>query len=131
MKIFKFLKTLKDEYQLNPNLGTFSWVIHRITGILLILYIFPHIWSVSSSQAGKESFDAKMNLFGSPFFKVLELGLVLLVAIHMLNGIRITLTDFALLTRKHKLFFWIGVTLFVLALVYSSIKFAPHILKTS
>ena len=68
-----------------------SW-IHRISGISLVLYVLIHIYTLSFLSA-PHIFDAKMRLFGSFFFYLLEWLLAVPVIIHALNGGRLILYE--------------------------------------
>jgi len=68
-----------------------AWT-HRITGVLLVLYVLLHILTLSSlSDPGK--FDAQMKILGFVFFVFLEFLLVLPVIYHSLNGGRLILYE--------------------------------------
>ena len=68
-----------------------SW-IHRISGISLVFYVLIHIYTLSFLPA-PHIFDAKMRLFGSFFFYLLEWLLAVPVIIHALNGGRLILYE--------------------------------------
>lgn len=127
MKISDLWMSLIREWKRNPNTGTFSWILHRVTGVILVLYLFPHFWSIAFSRWGADAFTHKMQSYETPIFKFLEMGLVLLVAVHMLNGLRITIVDFFFLTKSQKALFWVGVVLFLAAVVISALAFFPKI----
>ena len=127
MKISDFWMSMIKEWKRNPNVGTFSWILHRVTGVLLVLYLFPHFWSIASSRWGAGAFDHKMQSYETPLIKFFEMGLVLLVAVHMINGLRITIADFFFLTKSQRALFWIGVVLFLFVLVASILAFFPKI----
>jgi succinate dehydrogenase/fumarate reductase cytochrome b subunit len=50
------------------------------------------------------------------------------VAFHILNGLRITIADFFLVTKAHKSLFWIAFILFLIVLVATIIVFVPRAL---
>jgi succinate dehydrogenase/fumarate reductase cytochrome b subunit len=56
------------------------------------------------------------------------MGLILVVAVHLLNGLRITIVDFFLLTRSQKSLFWASVFLFTAVLILTAVIFLPKIL---
>ena len=68
-----------------------SWC-HRITGILLVSYVCYHIYTLLS-LAKPAVYDAKMQLFGHPIFRVLEWALAIPVIFHALNGGRLILYE--------------------------------------
>lgn len=96
--------------------GSVAWLIHRITGILLTLYIFLHLY-VLSNLKDPESYREIMALMNHPLIKLSEVGLLGLVLAHALNGVRVTLLEFGVPTKLQKRLFWVafttGVILFI------------------
>ena len=119
------IKYYFDEWGLNANIGTFSWLLHRFTGIILVIYLFMHILAVSSGLWGSETFNARLKMLQTPLTHFLEIFLLAAVAIHMLNGFRITIADFFFATKQHKLMFWIATIIFVLFMVLTLVVFLP------
>lgn len=108
---------LKDSH-LNRHTGHWSFVIHRITGILLAVYLIPHILVNSSALfGGKIAYDnATMSVQGG-FWHILEALIILGVSFHLFNGVRIILIDLCGLTsdraQKGLLFWACGMTILV------------------
>ncbi len=121
-----FFKKYKEAVGLNPNVGTWSWLLHRVTGAILVLYLFMHLFALSSSIAGESTFNAWLSNLQTPLTHILEIGLVAVVAFHLLNGLRITIADFFLLTRPHRVLFWIAMLIFVAFLIITLIVFLPR-----
>ena len=119
------IKYYFDEWSLNNNIGTFSWLLHRLTGVVLTLYLFAHILMVSCSLWGTEVFNARLKILQTPLTHFLEIFLLAALAIHMLNGLRITVADFFFLTKQHKLLFWIATVIFVLFMVATLMVILP------
>lgn len=84
-----------------------AWAIQRVTGILLLFYLFLHVHTVSRLSQGPAAFNQAMATFHSPFFKLLEIGLFGIVVLHALGGVRITLLDLGLAQGKQRQMFWI------------------------
>ena len=120
------IATLKDEVTRNPNVGTWSWVLHRLSGIALALYVFPHFWVISSAMLGPGGFNKRLALVQSEFFHIVEIGLIGVIFFHMLNGIRVTLVDFSPTTRHHKLLLGIAMVVFLGAMLYTIYVFNIH-----
>jgi len=116
-----------DEARLNPNIGMLSYVLHRITGIGLAVYLIMHTWVLSSARQGSEQFSERLGAVQSPLFHFLELFLAVAVFFHMLNGVRIIISDFCSITRQHKVIFWIAAVLFVAAMVWSVAAVLPKL----
>lgn len=98
--------------------GYVAWLLNRITGILITLYLVLHIWVVHHLAHGPETYKQVMDVLSSKLFVFFELGLIGVVLYHMMNGIRIVLVDFGKSVTHHKPLFWvlmgIGVVLYVL-----------------
>ncbi len=88
--------------------GSFAWLIHRVTGILLTLYIFLHLY-VLSHLKDPETFNSMMALMKHPLVKLSEVGLLGLVLAHGLNGLRLTLLELGVSSRLQKSLFWTAV----------------------
>ena len=96
------------------HLGTFAWILHRLSGLGLIFYLILHVWVISNLMGGEESFNEVMEFLGTPLFKFLEIGLVGTIFYHLFNGLRVTLVDMGVLVEKQKLLFGIGVVLWLI-----------------
>lgn len=68
-----------------------AWA-HRISGVLLVLYVWFHIVTLSALN-DPVRFDAKMKIFGFVLFVFLEWLLALPVIYHALNGGRLILYE--------------------------------------
>ena len=96
------------------HLGTFAWILHRLSGLGLIFYLTLHVWVISNLMGGEESFNTVMEFLGTPLFKFLEIGLVGTIFYHLFNGLRVTLVDMGVLVEKQKLLFGIAVVLWLI-----------------
>lgn len=86
--------------------GTLAHILHRVTGLLLVVYLFLHLGVISFTYLDGQTFDDLMATFSTPLFLMLDLALFAGVMIHGLNGLRIMLFDLGYLTRKQKPLFW-------------------------
>lgn len=68
-----------------------SWG-HRITGLLLVLYVWFHLITLSALNS-PEDYDAKMALFSSPLIVFFEWLLAIPVIFHAVNGGRLMLFE--------------------------------------
>lgn len=117
MNILKIFGGTSEEVKLNPNVGTFAWVLHRITGVLLLIYLFMHLWVLGSANSGPGAFDERLKMVQSPLFHFLEIGLIFTIFYHMINGLSITIMDFFDLSRKHKTLVTISVAVFAIVVI--------------
>ena len=117
IKTFDQRNWVKENLSYKKDPGSWAWILHRITGIALIGYLFLHIFSLSPLTQGEAAFNEKMVSFTTPFFMFLEWLLFAFVLFHSFNGIRIVLVDWADGARYQKsLYVWswiIGVILFL------------------
>jgi len=74
--------------------GQWSWMLHRITGVAVILFLFAHIVDTSLMGWGPEAYNRVTAAYENPIIRLLELGLVAAVLYHGFNGLKITLIDF-------------------------------------
>ena len=71
-----------------------SWVAHRITGVLIFFFLFAHVIDTAMVRVSPEAYNAAVETYKNPVVGVMEIGLVAAVLFHALNGIRIVLVDF-------------------------------------
>jgi succinate dehydrogenase / fumarate reductase cytochrome b subunit len=86
--------------------GMVAWTLQRVTGVLLLLYLFLHVHTISKLSQGPAAFDDAIATFRSPFFKCLEIALLGVVVLHAFNGIRITLVDLGIGVSRQRQLFW-------------------------
>ncbi len=60
----------------------------------MILFLFAHVVDTAVIGWGPEAYDRVTDAYKNPAVHVLELGLVLAVLFHSINGMKITLIDF-------------------------------------
>ncbi len=122
----KLQETIRDA-ALNKNIGSFSYWLHRLTGIGLAVYLLMHTFVLSSAISGETAFNERMGAVQNPFFAVLEIFLIAGVFIHMLNGLRITLADFFGWSRMHKSIFWIIAIIFFALMIITILLIWPKL----
>ncbi len=99
-------------------IGQWSWALHRVTGLGVLLFLCLHILDTALVVLGPEHYNAVINLYRHPLFRVMEVGLAASVLFHALNGLRITLMDvWDGLTRFHRQLFFIEVTCCVVIMI--------------
>jgi succinate dehydrogenase / fumarate reductase cytochrome b subunit len=87
--------------------GFAAWLLMRISGVALTLYLVLHVWVLSHLTRGPEAFAALMRGLESPLVRALELGLAAAVIFHAANGLRLILVDFAEGSAYHKPLLWL------------------------
>jgi succinate dehydrogenase / fumarate reductase cytochrome b subunit len=74
--------------------GHYAWMIHRVAGLGILLFLFLHILDIFLVGVGEETFNNFLFIYSSPPFKILEMALIFGVVFHAFNGVRIILVDF-------------------------------------
>ncbi len=74
--------------------GMWTWVAHRITGVVLFFFLFAHVVDTAMVRVSPEAYNTAVETYKNPVVGVMEVGLVAAVVFHALNGIRIILVDF-------------------------------------
>ncbi|NAZ83457.1 succinate dehydrogenase, cytochrome b556 subunit [Kineococcus sp. R8] len=87
--------------------GMWSWVMHRISGVLIFFFLFVHVLDTATVRISPEVYDAVIGQYKNPVMGLGEAGLVGAVVFHALNGVRIILVDFWSGGTKHqRKLFW-------------------------
>jgi len=113
--------------ELNPRnmrLGIWAWLIQRISGVALVLFVVAHVLAISQANLGLTGplftmFDGLRNPFWSVNRTVLVIDLLMLgiIAFHGMNGIRIVLFDIGVGVglRSQKVVFYVLIATGVVA----------------
>ncbi len=105
------------------NTGMWSWVLHRITGVSIYFFLLVHILDTSLVRISPEAYNVVIESYKTPLMGLGELGLVMAIGFHALNGLRIILIDFWSVGPKyHKLMFVVVILLWVVLIA----GFAPR-----
>lgn len=98
--------------------GQYSWLLHRVTGVAIILFLFAHVIDTAVVGWGPEAYNRVVSVYENPLVRLLELGLVAAVLYHSFNGIKILLLDFSPRLATHIRALGIAmVAAFVLAMI--------------
>ncbi len=74
--------------------GMWSWLLHRITGLGILLFLLVHIVDISLLGFGPTVYNEGIALFGTPIVRLISLALIAAIFYHSFNGIRIIIIDF-------------------------------------
>ncbi len=105
--------------------GMWAFFFHRISGIIIAVYLFFHILVTSTAAWKKEYFDELMALFRTPVNHFFEWLLFIAVVYHMLNGLRITFADLFGYTNMNRPFIIVFTIIFIAIILGSLIAFLP------
>ena len=71
-----------------------AFLVHRLSGLVLGLFLPVHFWALSRAIHGAAALDGFLKLTDNAFFKFSEWGVVVLLSLHMMGGIRLLLIEF-------------------------------------
>lgn len=93
--------------------GELVWVLHRISGLGVLLFLFLHILDTSLVLLGKEAYETFVGIYRLPAIRLLEVVLAAAVLYHGGNGIRITAYDlWPRLIKYDRYVFYLGLLLY-------------------
>ena len=56
--------------------GMWSWLLHRVTGLGVLLFLLVHIVDISLLGFGPKVYDEGINLFGTTVVRIISLALI-------------------------------------------------------
>jgi len=118
-----------DRWPGNYRAGMWMWLLHRISGVVLVLYGIAHVIVISSARTwGPDAFNGALRHLGNPIFLALDVLLVWAVLFHAFNGIRCLFLDFGVgVRRHHKALFWAMMGIAVALLLVNIVIWGPYI----
>ena len=99
--------------------GMWSWLLHRITGLGILLFLLVHIVDISLLGFGPAVYNEGILLFDSVIVRLLSLALIGAVFLHGFNGLRIMVIDFWRKGVRYQLL------MFVIVMVITVVGFIP------
>jgi fumarate reductase subunit D len=87
------MKRLND-YRARNHPAYWAFLVHRLSGIALSLFLPMHFWALGQSLKGDAALEGFLRFADRPLFKLAEWGLVVLLAAHLTGGVRLLLIEF-------------------------------------
>ena len=72
----------------------FAFIVHRISGLLLALFLPVHFYVLGLALNDTAELDAFLGWTGHPLVLFAEFGLVFLLAVHIFGGLRLLALEF-------------------------------------
>jgi len=87
--------------------GMWAWILHKLTGWILVGYLFTHIAVLSTAIRGEATYNSTLQgLEALMIVRFLEIGLLAVAVFHIMNGIRLLFVDLGMgLTAQDKSFY--------------------------
>ncbi|MCC3326804.1 succinate dehydrogenase, cytochrome b556 subunit [Nocardia abscessus] len=106
----------KTLYRGDP--GMWSWALHRITGVAIFFFLFVHVLDTALVRVSPDTYNEAIEIYKTPIVALMEMGLVVVVLFHALNGVRVILVDFWSKGPKYqRLMLWIILAIWFLLAV--------------
>ena len=103
--------------------GDFAFMLNRITGLGLVLYLAMHLVALGQLALGPGAYDAFVQIVKSPAFIAFELLVVAAGIYHGLNGLRIGLVAlFGQTATVQKQLFYAMLAISILGSLYFGIR---------
>jgi succinate dehydrogenase / fumarate reductase cytochrome b subunit len=97
--------------------------MHRLSGLLLTIYVLVYIWELSSVvRGGTASFDAAMASYNTTFWHITHALVIALVALHALTGLRVLMFEAGVGLKIQRTSFWISLLLSTVLFILLFIK---------
>ncbi len=101
-----------------PTEGMLSYILHRVTGVGVLIFLGAHIVDTALIGWGPEVYDKFVKIYAHPAVRVGEVVLGSALLFHALNGIRIILIDFwPKGVRYERAMFYIGGAAYVVLFI--------------
>jgi len=71
-----------------------SWVAHRVTGVLIFFFLFAHVLDTALVRVSPDDYNRIIDTYKTPVVNLMEVGLTGAVLYHALNGLRVMAIDF-------------------------------------
>ncbi|RPI44960.1 MAG: succinate dehydrogenase, cytochrome b556 subunit [Betaproteobacteria bacterium] len=85
---------MKNDWRARRHPAWWAFLVHRVSGILLTLFLPVHFFTLGQALQGEANFEATLRWTDQPLVKAGEVVLVLLLAAHMTGGIRLLMLEF-------------------------------------
>lgn len=94
-------------YQLKE--GQIAYILHRVTGVAVILFLFVHLVENFFLLLGEDAYNKAIGIYDTWYFRLGEFALIAAVVYHAFNGVRIIVVDFWQASTRYQKQMWYGV----------------------
>jgi len=104
----------RNDWRARNHAAYWAFLTHRLSGLALALFLPVHFWAMGRAIHGEAALDAFLRVTDRPIFKIAEWGLVMLLSLHTVGGVRLLLIEFRPWTglRKDWIAFSAGAAVF-------------------
>ncbi|GAB4409382.1 MAG: hypothetical protein Fur0044_02920 [Anaerolineae bacterium] len=101
-------------------LGTWAFVFNRWSGVFLAIYLYVHLGILTSLAFSPDAYNQFLVIARSPLGLAFDVGLIVLLLYHGLNGLRLIYATLAGRIEQHEVQFWLVVTVTLVVTLYSA-----------
>jgi fumarate reductase subunit D len=94
MRSSEFEVSVRNDFRARAHPAYWAFVVHRVSGVLLTLFLPLHFWALAQALQGEARLDSFLRWTDQPLVKLAEASLVLLLAAHMAGGVRLLMLEF-------------------------------------
>lgn len=110
--------------------GQWAFILHRLSGIAIALYLFIHVLNIGATMFGEEASKTLMSIFHIAPFRIGLIFVMAGVVYHALNGLRIIIMDFTGWGVKYQRQLWYGTLVLTTAIgIPVLVKVVPEIVR--
>lgn len=84
----------RNDWRARAHPAYWAFLMHRLSGLLLAVFLPIHFWALGRALEGAAALEGFLRLTDHGLFKFAEWGLVVLLALHMMGGVRLLLIEF-------------------------------------
>jgi len=93
---------MKSDFRARNHPAYWAFLVHRLSGVLLSLFIPLHLWALGQALHGEARLESFLRWSDQPLVKFAEMVLVLLLAAHLTGGLRLLALEFLAWRDWHK-----------------------------
>ena len=108
------------------SVGTWAFVFNRWSGLLIVIYLYVHLGVLTTIAVNPAGYEQFLVVARSPLGLLFDVGLLLLVVYHGLNGLRVIYAALAGKIEQHRSQFWGVVAATVVLTLYGAFLIFSH-----
>ena len=82
-----------NDFRARTHAAYWAFLMHRLSGLALALFLPAHFWALGRALENDAALDGFLRYTDQPLFKAAEWGLVVLLALHTVGGVRLLLIE--------------------------------------
>ena len=83
-----------NDFRARNHPAYWAFFVHRVSGLALAAFLPLHFWAMGLAIHGEAALDGFLRFTDQALFKFGEWGMVVLLALHLMGGVRILLIEF-------------------------------------